>query len=137
MKRVLLVALFVAAAPVGAQPKGTAFNLECEGTRTTKAALSEEAEHYTTVYRIDLAQKKWCEGDCKGLAEIYSVQPTFLTLEVSTGGAITSYTRIDRETGAHEAGLSIGRGGNTVMSSWRGECRKADFGGFPSFETKF
>jgi hypothetical protein len=129
MKAALLPLLLVA--------QSEAFNLDCSGAMTVRTRLTFDEMPYRTVYRIDLAGQKWCEGECLAVRDIYETQPGFITLEANTGGLTSSYTRLDRVTGEHMAGRSEGRGSATVSTSWRGECRRADFTGFPDVETKF
>jgi len=113
------------------------FNLECIGTVTHRTRLTVNEADYRTTYRINLAKQKWCEGECLAVRDIYETQPAFITLEANTGGLSRNYIRLDRVTGEHMAGRSDGIGSATVSASWRGECGRAGFTGFPDVETKF
>lgn len=119
------------------QPGGEAFNLVCSGTLTERTLLTEDVSLYEVIYRVDLQQGKWCEGDCTGTRDIYEAQPTFLTLDASPGYLTSSYNRIDRQTGEHMAGETVRSGRDTLSQSLRGHCELATFTGFPKLQTKF
>src|SRR3546814_10477028 len=89
------------AVPAAAAAPAAQFDLKCSGTTTTTTIAGKETKPYSTAYRIDLAKKKWCEGECKALHDIYSVQPAEITLrykntDTFSERALTS-DRIDRE----------------------------------------
>jgi hypothetical protein len=130
----------IASGSAAAEP----FNLTCSGTMTTVTIDGKRAEPYNSTYRLDLDRGKWCEGECKALFEIESVQPTQLTLlskEVDTPSErSTTSNFIDRETGAHHALATSANPRDrrsTITIAWSGQCTKAPFGGFPAFETAF
>src|SRR3546814_6025392 len=99
------------AVPAAAAAPAAQFDLKCSGTTTTTTIAGKETKPYSTAYRIDLAKKKWCEGECKALHDIYSVQPAEITLrykntDTFSERALTS-DRIDRETGAHKVTITL------------------------------
>src|SRR3546814_4356237 len=90
------------AVPAAAAAPAAQFDLKCSGTTTTTTIAGKETKPYSTAYRIDLAKKKWCEGECKALHDIYSVQPAEITLrykntDTFSERALTS-DRIDRKS---------------------------------------
>lgn len=127
----------IAATGEGADNK---FDLQCSGTKTIKSLWVEKAEQYTIVYRINLGEKKWCEGECKAINDFHAIQPGFLTFRANVGNISSGHDRVDRETGAHMRGETVqgGRGVDSkVVWSWEGQCERAEFSGFPKLETKF
>jgi hypothetical protein len=117
------------------------FNLTCAGDVKTVSLLGERHESYSSLYRIDLDAKRWCEGECKSVHDIADVQPAAIVLEkkdidTPRNREWTSNV-IDRETGAHRVSASGGLGAAAVGMTWVGTCQKGDFTGFPKLETKF
>jgi len=119
------------------------FNLVCSGTATTTGSLSSpSSKPWSQTFRIDLDQKRWCDGDCRDTGPIADVSATKLILENkdtnSPGGRITSFTAIDRETGAYQSSLIIKLiHSRPSVDEWKGACTLAPFTGFPKVETKF
>jgi hypothetical protein len=120
---------------------GATFNLICSGMLLTTDFRGKRSEAYSDTYRLDLGARKYCESECKAQFDIARVDPTELTLDqkgdAMTRGSEYLVNRVDRETGAHSAFASSGRGSSTVMLTWTGVCKVAPFTGFPTFKTKF
>lgn len=119
-----------------------AFNLVCTGTLTSKSLQDEDAKPYSITYRIDLDAGQWCDGECRTIKAIQEVHPKQLVLidrhSFGVLGRQWSNIRFDRETGKHTATESLGIGTEYgSISTWQGQCDRADFGGFPEFNTKF
>lgn len=118
------------------------FNLVCAGSQTLSAPKEGAPEPYAKVYRIDLAQGLYCEGECKVRQKIAEIRPTELRLvstkETTTREHLSRYNIIDRLTGKqslHE--FSDSRLTGTILLKGEGTCERQKFTGFPSFETKF
>lgn len=120
------------------------FDLVCSGILTTKSFFQDSSEAYTSHLRIDLQQRKWCEGECKGLHDIVDVQPIAITLEDTKVDTISERSllnnTINRETGEQRI-LSTSadprQRGSALIMQWVGKCDPAAFSGFPSFKTQF
>lgn len=135
-----VIALLCISAADASEP----FNLVCTGTLSSRSMDGETEESYRSVYRIDLDRGKWCDGDCEALHDIASVQPTQIALQdkrVDTPGERSMMANlIDRRTGEHTitaTSATPGRRGSVLIMQWHGQCERAPFTGFPSFETKF
>ncbi|MFZ5748231.1 MAG: hypothetical protein ACOY45_11335 [Pseudomonadota bacterium] len=120
------------------------FNLVCTGTLSSRSMDGETKKPYRSVYRIDLDRGKWCDGDCEALHDIASVQPTQIALQdkrVDTPSERSMMANlIDRRTGEHTVtatSATPGLRGSVLIMQWHGQCERAPFTGFPSFETKF
>ena len=142
MRSVILAAslLLVGAAPPAAT---TSFNLVCAGAITTDSIdIKGKQEPYSYTYRIDLAKKKYCQGDCGAIKDIYDVQPASIRLDAPKDvDTIDDKTFadgfIDRQTGHQQILLEVGRDANVTISKWDGECVKQPFSGFTPITTKF
>ena len=118
------------------------FNLNCTGTHTVRTLDRNTTEPFTHTYRIDLGKAKWCEQECRHLFDFADIGPTQLTFldkdEVTALGRDVTMTFVSRETGAyHSLSTLKGRLTGIIILKWEGQCEKADFTGFPEFETKF
>lgn len=129
---------------LAAAPPSDQFNLNCTGTRTTSSFFGDKADQYSATYRFDLAQKKWCEGECEALQTIAAILPTQIQLQNDKVDTVSERSMtvnfIDRETGAHmmSATSSSPRDARSiVVMKWLGQCDRAAFTGFPKFATKF
>lgn len=144
MFRTIAAVMALLSVPAVTAAPAAQFNLTCSGTQSTKSIEGETSEPYTSTYRIDLDRKKWCEGDCKALHDIASVQPTQLTLETENVDTVSERSTlsniVDRETGTHKisATSSTPRAHATAITlNWDGRCEPALFSGFPDVPTKF
>jgi hypothetical protein len=120
-----------------------AFNLVCTGTVESEDIFSgKQIEPYSYTYRIDLATKRWCDGECLAPKDIAAVLPTALILspkrDIETP-TVKDFRdgSIDRRTGRHSILSSSGRGRSILLMKWEGQCEKQPFTGFPKFDTKF
>lgn len=138
----LMIFAAIWAVPISALAGGTPtqFNLDCSGNVVIDDIFGTKSETYHSIYRLDLDRGLWCDGDCKATHSFASVQPTQIELEHTETDTDLSFDRINRETGEH----SILMAHNDVLDrrsvrtmKWSGECKRLDFTGFPSFETKF
>ncbi|MGB3318227.1 MAG: hypothetical protein WBA75_04225 [Sphingopyxis granuli] len=144
MIRSLTATMAFLAVPAVAAAPAAQFNLKCSGTTTTQTIAGKETKPYTTIYRVDLAKKKWCEGECKALHDIYAVQPGEITLRYKNTDTFSERSltsdRIDRETGAHKVTITLANPRDrysTIILDYEGQCERAVFSGFPSITTKF
>jgi hypothetical protein len=144
MFRILATIATLTAVPSLAAAPAAQFNLTCSGSLSSSSLAGESSEPYAATYRIDLAQKKWCEEDCKVLHDIASIQAGQLTLSEeridSPSEKSFSVNTINRETGAHKiiaSSESHHVRGSSVNMHWEGSCAPSAFGGFPSLPAKF
>ena len=112
-----------------------AFNLVCTGTLSSTSTHGTESEFYSSVYRIDLDAKKWCEGECSIQHDFAAISPVELTLEAA-GQREELSNVIDRKTGKHTVVATSGTGPSTIVKRWKGTCKNAIFTGFPKTKPK-
>lgn len=144
MFRFLAAVATLAAVPSLAAAPAAQFDLTCTGVLNSSSLAGDKAKPYSATYRIDLAQRKWCEEDCKTLHDIASIQSGQLTLSearVDTPSEKSfSINTIDRETGAHKIIASSESNrvrGSNVNLRWQGACKPTAFSGFPDTPVKF
>jgi hypothetical protein len=119
------------------------FNLDCKGALRTlsPATLTDKTEPYTSTYRLDLAAKKWCEGECRAQHDIDKVTPVAIVLELKDTDTPREHeiihNVISRESGEHHVMIDSGTGSMKIGMFWTGQCEKAPFTGFPAPQTKF
>ena len=120
-----------------------AFNLLCTGNLTASGfGIDDTPKPYSSEYRIDIESGQWCESECKTIFAIASVQTTQITLEETskispTGGEESLKNFVNRETGEHRVFSLSGRKYQRFSITWKGQCERKPFTGFPKFETKF
>lgn len=90
MRHALPFLLLIAASPAVAADQ---FDLACKGYKWTK--LGGSGEDYSFRVRIDLAAKKWCDGDCKAAQPITSVGDQEVVL--TDDGTLNSRMEVARE----------------------------------------
>jgi hypothetical protein len=73
--RVVALLLLLAGTPAIAADQ---FDLACEGKKWTQRGTEGVDDRFRL--RIDLAAKKWCEGDCKTVQNVFSVSDDKLVL---------------------------------------------------------
>ena len=143
MNRTAIFALaMVASSPAFAQQQQ--FDLVCSGEQTSTTFDGEKVEPYSTRLRIDLAEERWCENECKAIHDLASVQPTQITLKETSDDGIDESSFmlhfVDRETGEHHLSTAARYRAFprlTVSIKMKGTCSPEPFSGFPTFETKF
>ncbi|CAN5369885.1 hypothetical protein BH10PSE14_BH10PSE14_04550 [soil metagenome] len=120
------------------------FNLVCAQTTITDSFSGKSKETRNTIYRLDLDRKIYCSEDCKATFPIAKVDPTKLWLRDekvdSPSEHVLDYLLIDRETGQLSGAYthSNPRDRMSIMIiDYQGQCERADFTGFPTFQTKF
>lgn len=108
------------------------FDLVCSGTITRGQGRGQAFE---TRIRLDLGAKRWCDGDCERVRDIHEVTAAVITLDrvepAAQGLRITSWTTIDRTTGAYDRFSSV-IGAATDVSQRVGQCEPAAFSGMPA-----
>ncbi|MDZ4308416.1 hypothetical protein [Allopontixanthobacter sp.] len=138
-----MVAFLVSAAAIAQANQTDKFNLRCTGTTQSASNAGKNSEAYEAIYRVDLAQGKWCESDCEAVHQIAGVQPTQITLQEDEKDTPSEQSHlsnfIHRDTGEHfiYSGAKMHTFGIIVTIESRGKCQREDFTGFPVFETKF
>ena len=88
--RLIVSFLLLAGSPAFAADQ---FDLVCEGWKWTK--MGGTAQEYDFRVRVDLAAKKWCEGDCKAALPIQSIAADKLVL--LDEGTLNSRMEVARE----------------------------------------
>lgn len=108
------------------------FDLVCTG-HTTRGA--ERGKAFSERIRVDLEAERWCKDDCDRPVDFFEVTPSVLTLErtepAPRGLRITSWTTIDRTTGAYQQFTSI-IGAAAQVSQVEGQCVREAFSGMPA-----
>lgn len=116
----------------------SAFNVVCDGTGggydVSGPGLKALAppSHFSRVFRIDLAAKRWCTGPCETTKPINEVRPEAIVLDWNAKlGAETDYVLVlNREDGTIFERMRTG----TSALIYSGNCAKAAFTGFPQIK---
>ena len=99
MRYVVLPLLLLAGAPAFAADQ---FDLACQGTKWTKRGTAGDA--YSFRARVDLAARKWCEGECKAVQNIVSSSDDKITFTdegtLNTRMENSREVTLDRKKGA-------------------------------------
>lgn len=118
MRAVILAAMLATAA---AEPTSDQFDLVCT------------AKSDTVRYRIDLATRRYCAGECKSVRSIEEVSASEIVLvrkEPTFQSDSTSRAIINRSTGAWHTYAYIPGAGLPITRD--GTCEKAAFSGLPA-----
>lgn len=112
------------------QQTPTAFDLWCDGTetRTSKDGLQEI--HFTRLYRINLENGRYCDGDCATTQVLAKVEPYSIKFYEHYGPAPTFYgseMSVNREDGKLVQ-IHIGTNGTGGILA---QCERRPFSGFP------
>lgn len=118
MKLAYGVALaFFAVSASQVQAAGPTFDLICQG---------KGGQQYH--FRFDVAQKKWCLGECQSVGSIDQLGDSMIEVSIATQDGSDHWTfRIDRYTSKFWA---VRRGYGSKPKEW-GECKAISFSGFP------
>lgn len=118
--------------PILVAGAAAAFNLSCsissigfmgEMPRKPNAPM-------TATFRVDLAARRYCEGDCRSTESIAKVTSTDLYLKMTDQPRLKEFLRINRQSGDM---LSMWRLGSTSADSIEtATCTPSRFTGFPS-----
>lgn len=129
MVRAAVIGLALAIAAPAAAQSPDQFDLICVGERGTH--LSKQPA--TVRYRLDLQARRWCADGCPNALPIHDVTPDLITLiKEGVAGSIGPYhTHIIGRTDGRALMLAYPRGRGT-LSSFAGDCTKAEFSGFPA-----
>ena len=117
-----ILALLTAAPAMPAEQ----FDLVCKIVSKVGSASTTDSLHF----RIDVARRVFCEGDCKSVREITSITPLQIVLTDWHGDPYVFLEKLDRQTGAYS--LEIGGPAQMKVSA---QCQSAPFSGLP--KTKF
>jgi len=94
------------------------FDLVCNGVKGAQLHL-----------RFDLAQKKWCAGECQSVWPIYDLSDSMIKLRTISGDGKDEWTiAVDRYTSNFSA---VRSGYSDNPQDW-GQCKAEPFSGFPS-----
>lgn len=107
-----------------------AFNLSCS---IAWMSLAGEPVHKPTIpiineFRIDLAGKQFCSGDCNETEPIAKISATHVYLRLISGPNRKEYLAVNRESGEFESIVEVG-GARLVET---GVCTPSAFAGFPT-----
>jgi hypothetical protein len=131
---VIRAALALAAA-AAAQPQQ--FDVSCHGPGGADGKTSIAWTELAIELRVDLAGKRWCEGDCKAIHPIAEIQPASIWLEHQSeyerARQIVHFRTLNRETGGYTR-IEETRYGTI---SQHGQCTAKPFSGFLEIKTKF
>ena len=113
-----------------------AFNLICTGQQTLSTAnggsfpKNVQTADFTEVYRIDLQKLRWCRDACIVTQPLASVDDTSITFENMRDETIHigRTASVSRESGHYLYMEQMG----SQFTVRDGECRRADFTGFPA-----
>ena len=112
-----------------------AFNLICSGSNLTgtwqETGFKDKVERpFTTVYRVDLAKKRWCSDKCLTTAPLNALSSaaiTFRSDSIDDSRLFDAVAQFDRETGVYIRRLKVG----ASVDMDTGKCKLAQFTGFP------
>lgn len=125
--------------------KADRFDLLCNGTKDFAGANGNRTAKYQIRYRLHLAQRRWCEGDCTKVNEIKRADDRHLILHEYSLHIPGSERReetniIDRVTGEHRAFIEHYPDGNSddlKLTRWLGQCAKVPYTGSDALDAKF
>lgn len=109
------------------------FNLVCSGDGMTVAGQAPNAKttmsEFHTVYRIDLATRRYCVDKCESTETFDAITQTELVFKyVDESKAFSSYIKVNRESGSYLSTITMGQFANMKT----GKCVPAPFTGFPT-----
>jgi hypothetical protein len=120
------------------------FDLICKGTTKTSSAAETKTEKFYRHLRIDLAQAKYCEDDCRGIFDLVKINPASIVIDegsLDAGLYTTVYiSYVDRLTGEYIGREDIAKGAyNPVRTTieQQGKCDPMPFSGFQRPDAKF
>lgn len=112
----------------GSQQPSTAFNLWCEGTETKMSKAGLQEIRYTRLYRINLENGRYCDGDCATTQVLSKVDPYRITFYEGYGPTgYGSEKSINRENGELVEMAIRADGTSGVLA----KCERRPFSGFP------
>lgn len=101
----------------------TAFNLVCF---VEQVAPPRDSGNFTMIFRIDLAEQRYCQGPCEDVRSIVATSASELVLEDSHKDRETWLEKVNLETGAYT--LTAKSSEATRLRT--GKCKRAEFTGF-------
>lgn len=109
------------------------FNLVCSGDGMTVAGQAPNAKttmtEFNTVYRIDLANRRYCVDKCESTEAFDAITQTELVFKfVDESKTFSSYIKVNRESGNYFSTITMGQ----FTSMRTGKCVPAPFTGFPA-----
>lgn len=116
-----------------------AFNLICTGSLSITDASDKRIEPYSVEYRVDLANRLWCSGDCGMKREIAIIGQNEIALSYlrNSSGWLEDAIVLDRNTGAHTASSVEVTERGRLSRHWKGKCETRPFSGFPKDKRAF
>ncbi|MDY7525857.1 hypothetical protein [Sphingomonas sp. 10B4] len=105
------------------------FNLVCDGSKNYQYGFyPAKSEKLHEVYRIDLANMRYCKGPCDQTEKLTSVSPSEIEQHIKGSFDSDDQLTFQRETGDWNY-KSTWNGGYVFIG---GSCKKTAFSGFPS-----
>lgn len=127
--RVITPFLLLAGSPAFAADQ---FDLVCEGWKWTK--MGGTAQEYDFRVRVDVAAKKWCDGDCKTASAIQSVADDKLVLlddgTLNSRMEVAREATFDRKAGKYHYRMLQTRPTDDYLE-YQGNCKTAAFTPIP------
>ena len=114
------------------------FNLNCTGLIESESVENgKKVEPFTSTFRIDLASKRWCEGECRLTHDIARFDDISITLlaDSSSAGMPHTYNRMSYIRGTptghySEFRTSIPDREHTYFFRREARCTEGTFSGF-------
>lgn len=132
MKGLIFAASLMLASPVTAADQ---FDLVCKGSQTM---LGEQPKPYAFELRVDLAVKKYCQDECRGVFAIQEYDDRSILFDKAPPDDLDYSMKIEivnRETGAYSSSLyHRDKSGGVAIDAM---CDPAPFKGFPRPPTRF
>ncbi|MBO9576116.1 MAG: hypothetical protein J7494_10295 [Sphingobium sp.] len=129
MRHLVLPLLMLASTPALAADQ---FDLACQGYKWTKLGGSGEAYNFRV--RVDLAAKKWCDGECKAAQSIVSVADDKLVLldegTLNSRMEVAREATFDRKAGNYHYKFLQSRPADDYLE-YQGKCTTEAFTPFP------
>lgn len=128
-KHLIVPFLLLAGSPAVAADQ---FDLVCEGWKWTR--MGGTAQEYDFRVRVDLAARKWCDGDCRAVSAIQSIADDKLVLlddgTLNSRMEVAREATFDRKANKYHYRLLQNRPTDDYLE-YQANCKTADFTPFP------
>jgi hypothetical protein len=119
------------------------FNLSCTGLIESESVENgKKVEPFSTIFRIDLASKRWCERECTSTHSIARFDDVSITLQLDNSGAALphTYNRLSYIRGTptghySEFRTSFPDGKHAYFFTREARCTEGQFTGFGKVPT--
>ena len=120
--------------PGAAESNETHFDLICRGTSSfgslSKLFDPRTASEFAAHYRVDLAGKKWCIGDCTSTSDLAEVSERLIVFHRHEDKDGDEFAFVNRETGHYTYRLRSWL--LDMVTLHDGSCAPAPFSGMPT-----